>query len=361
MLTNQIIQTTINELKELTKVDFFVYDIESGYVISTREEKPFDDNVAEAFAGSANDMQSVNDCHFFKVLEDGEAVYTLISTGEGQLAFTMGKVAASQLNQLIVAYRERYDKNSFFQNLILDNMLLVDIHNKAQKLHIENEKKRMVYVIETKYDKEGVAPELLRSFYVEQGGNYITTIDEKNLILIKDMPENAKADDYKEVADTIIDMFGAEAMIRVRVSYGQPVRELKDVSKCYKEAQMAMDVGEIFYNQNVVLSYSNLGIGRLIYQLPVNLCKIFVNEVFGDFRPEDIDEETLTTVNMLFENNMNVSETAKQLYIHRNTLVYRMEKLQKAIGLDMRVFEDALTFRIAMMVVDYIKYLEKNL
>lgn len=360
MLTNQIIQSTMDELHAVTGVDFFIYDIESGFLAATSQDKPFDDNVAEAFASSSSDMQSINGANFFKIMDDGEAIYTLISTGPADMSLMMGKVLVSQLSQLIVAYKERYDRNNFFQNLILDNMLLVDIYNKALKLHINNEVCRMVYMIETKNDTDGIVGELLKSMFVEQGGNYITAIDEKSLILVKEMPEGSSRKDFDEIANTIVDMLGSEAMIRVRVSYGLPVNELKEVSKCYKEAKMAMDVGEIFYSQKTILSYETLGIGRLIYQLPISLCKIFVNEVFGDYAPSSIDEETLITVNTLFENNMNMSETAKQLFIHRNTLAYRMEKLQNKINLDMKVFDDALTFKIAMMVVDYINYLEKN-
>ena len=156
----------------------------------------------------------------------------------------------------------------------------------------------------------------------------------------------------------IVDMMNAEAMMNVRVAYGTIVQELKDVSKSYKEASLALDVGKIFYVEKKVNAYSNLGIGRLIYQLPVNLCRIFIDEIFGDADPAEFDEEILTTVNKFFENNLNVSETSRQLFVHRNTLVYRIEKLQKSTGLDVRTFDDALTFKIAMMVVNYMKYLD---
>ena len=160
------------------------------------------------------------------------------------------------------------------------------------------------------------------------------------------------------MAETIVDMMNMEAMVNVRVSYGTIVHELKDVSKSYKEAKMALDVGKIFYSEKKVTAYNTLGIGRLIYQLPVNLCRIFIDEIFGDNVPSELDEETLTTINKFFENNLNVSETSRQLFVHRNTLVYRIEKLQKSTGLDIRVFDDALTFKIALMVVNYMKYLD---
>ena len=153
-------------------------------------------------------------------------------------------------------------------------------------------------------------------------------------------------------------MMNAEAMLNVRVAFGTVVQELKDVSKSYKEAKLALDVGKIFYAERNVVAYSTLGIGRLIYQLPVNLCRIFIEEIFGDNLPIDLDEETLTTINKFFDNNLNVSETSRQLFVHRNTLVYRIEKIQKSTGLDLRNFDDALTFKIALMVVNYMKYLD---
>ena len=167
------------------------------------------------------------------------------------------------------------------------------------------------------------------------------------------------------MAQSFVDTISAEAMTNVRVAYGTIVQELKDVSKSYKEAMMAIAVGKIFYAEKRVNSYATLGIGRLIYQLPTNLCKIFMEEIFGDTDPGSLDDEivsldaeTLFTIQRFFENNLNVSETSRQLFIHRNTLVYRVEKLQKATGLDVRTFDDALTFKIAMMVYDYMCYLE---
>ena len=161
-----------------------------------------------------------------------------------------------------------------------------------------------------------------------------------------------------KIAVTILDMLNTEAMSQVHIAYGTIVSEIKDVSRSYKEAKMALDVGKIFYANRNVVAYSNLGIGRLIYQLPIRLCKMFIKEIFGSISVDDFDEETVVTINKFFENNLNVSETARQLYIHRNTLVYRLDKIQKETGLDLRVFEDAITFKIALMVVKYMKYME---
>ncbi len=274
----------------------------------------------------------------------------------------IGKIAVSQLQNLIIAYKERYDRNNFFQNLLLDNMLLVDIYNRAKKLHIEATVPRAVFLIETENEKdnemESAISELLGSMFSSQTGDYITAVDESNVILIKML---APEDDYTrldQVANTIVDMMNMEAMLNVRVAYGTIVGELKEVSKSYKEAKMALDVGKIFYAEKKVTAYNTLGIGRLIYQLPINLCRIFIDEIFGSNIPDELDDETLTTINKFFENNLNVSETSRQLFVHRNTLVYRIEKLEKTTGLDIRTFDDALTFKIALMVVNYMRYLD---
>ena len=218
----------------------------------------------------------------------------------------------------------------------------------------------MVFLIETRMEDDFNARELIKNLFAGNPKDFITAIDEKNIILVKDLKEK---DDYSEIdriARTILDMLNSEAMSQVRVSYGTIVNEIRFLSKSYKEAKMAMDVGKIFYEEKNVIAYNSLGIGRLIYQLPIPLCEMFLDEVFeGDF-PDALDEETLITINKFFENNLNVSETSRQLYIHRNTLVYRLEKLQKTTGLDVRVFEDALTFRIALMVSNYMKYMERQ-
>lgn len=274
--------------------------------------------------------------------------------------YMVGKIAVSQIQNLVIAYKERFDRNNFFQNLLLDNLLLVDIYNRAKKLHVEVSCPRAVYLIETKDEKDGIVSEVLKGMFSPQTGDYVTAVDESSLILIKSVESTTTPEILHELAETIVAMMNAEALLDVKVAYGTVVQELKDVSKSYKEAKMALDVGKIFYAEKKVIAYSTLGIGRLIYQLPVNLCKIFIEEIFGDNVPMDLDEETLNTLNKFFENNLNVSETSRQLFVHRNTLVYRIEKIQKSTGLDLRSFDDALTFKIALMVVNYMKYLDNQ-
>lgn len=293
-----------------------------------------------------------------KIVDEGELIYILVARGNNDEVYLVGKIAVSQIQQLLVAYKERFDRNNFFQNLLMDNLLLVDVYNRAKKLHIETAMPRVVYIIEMKEDKENTAAEFLKGMFSSQMGDFITAIDESSVILIKALEPADKAAQLEQTAQTIVDMMSTELMMNVRVAYGTVVQELKDVSKSYKEAMMALDVGKIFYVEKKVNSYGSLGIGRLIYQLPANLCRIFIDEIFGESDPGEFDEEIVSTVNKFFENNLNVSETSRQLFVHRNTLVYRIEKLEKSTGLDVRTFDDALTFKIAMMVYNYMKYLD---
>lgn len=358
MISNQMIQTSLDELKAITKVDLSVYEPGGMMVASTSVNADITAELIASFAESLADSQVISNQHLMKIYDDGELLYVLVARGMSDDAYMVGRIAVCQLQNLAIAYRERYDKNSFFQNLLLDNLLLVDIHNRAKKLHLAVNVPRAVFLVETLTEKDGIVTELLRGMFSGQAGDHVTSVDERSVILIKALEESSTAEALEKVADTIVDMMNAEAMLNVRVAYGTVVQELKDVSKSYKEAKLALDVGKIFYAEKNVAAYSALGIGRLIYQLPVNLCKIFIEEIFGEHVPSDLDEETLNTLNKFFENNLNVSETSRQLFVHRNTLVYRIEKIQKSTGLDLRSFDDALTFKIALMVVNYMKYLE---
>ena len=360
MISSQVIRSSIEELKTISKVDLCVWDLEGKVVATTFEAEEITPALIEGFVNSPADSQVIGADHLLKIRDEGELIYILIARGTSDEAYMIGKIAVCQIQNLIVAYKERFDRNNFFQNLLLDNLLLVDIYNRAKKLHIEAAVPRVIIIVETKVEKDGTASELLSGLFSNQSGDYITAVDESNVILIKSLEEGEGYEVVEQTAQTIVDMMSTEAMLNVRVAYGTIVGELKDVSKSYKEAKMALDVGKIFYVEKKVNAYNTLGIGRLIYQLPINLCKIFIEEIFGDNVPMEFDEETLNTINKFFENNLNVSETSRQLYIHRNTLVYRLDKLQKSTGLDIRTFDDAITFHIALMVVKYMKYLEST-
>lgn len=361
MISAQTIRTSIEELSAITKVELCVMDLSGEVVASTSEKDFLDVSIITSFANSPVDSQVIGDVHLFKVLDEGDPAYVLLAKGDSEHAYMVGKIGTSQLKSLIIAYKERFDRNNFFQNLLLDNMLLIDIYNRARKLKIEVNVPRVVILVEVGSARDNTAQELLGGMYGNHSGDFVTAVDENSVILIKSLSKGQTYDEINRISTTIVDMMNTEAMLNVRVSYGGIAYEIKDLSKSFKEAKMALEVGKIFYAEKRVNAYNTLGIGRLIYQLPESLCKIFIDEIFGGREvPDDLDEETLNTINKFFENNLNVSETSRQLFVHRNTLVYRIEKLEKSCGLDVRKFDDALTFKIAMMVINYMKYLENS-
>ena len=357
MISNQILQNTIDGLKNITRIDFCIIDTEGKILATTFSEADRYVSHALTFVDSPADSQVVNGCQFFKVFDEHQMEYVLLVNGDSEDVYMIGKIASFQVQNLLVAYNERFDKDNFIKNLLLDNLLLVDIYNRAKKLHIETEVKRVVYIVETNRDKDGNDLEKVRSLFEGKNRDFVTAVDEKNIIVVKEISENDTANDIAKTAEVILAAFNSDSS-DIHVAYGTVVSEIKEVSRSYKEARMALDVGKIFFEERKVIAYSTLGIGRLIYQLPIPLCKMFIREIFDGKSPDDFDEETLTTINKFFENSLNVSEISRQLYIHRNTLVYRLDKLQKSTGLDLRVFEDAITFKIALMVVKYMKYME---
>ena len=356
MISNQILQNTIDGLKGITRIDLCIIDVEGKILAATFPDAEKYVEPAQAFVESPADSQVVNGYQFFKVFDEHQLEYVLLANGDSDDVYMVGQIASFQIQNLLVAYKERFDKDNFIKNLLLDNLLLVDIYNRAKKLHIETDVRRVVYIIETNRDKEGNELEKVRSIFEGKNRDFVTAVDEKNIIVVKEVDEMDSNQDLDKTAEVILGLFKGDA--EVHIAYGTVVGEIKEVSRSYKEARMALDVGKIFFEDRNIIAYSALGIGRLIYQLPIPLCKMFIKEIFGGKSPDDFDEETLTTINKFFENSLNVSETSRQLYIHRNTLVYRLDKLQKSTGLDLRVFEDAITFKIALMVVKYMKYME---
>ena len=358
MISNQILQDTIDGIKAITRIDLCVMDTEGKPLASTLSAVEEYREAVLVFADSLAESQALQGYQFFKVFDDNQLEYIVLVKGETDDVYMVGKMATFQIQNLLVAYKERFDKDNFIKNLLLDNLLLVDIYNRAKKLHIETDARRCVFIIETQSEKDNNAFSIIRGIFSSKSRDFITAVDEKNIILVKEVKPGEKYTDLEKTAGVIVDMLNTEAMSKVNVAYGTIVNEIKEVSRSYKEAKMAMDVGKIFYQDSSIVAYNKLGIGRLIYQLPLPLCKMFIKEIFEGRSPDEFDDETLTTINKFFENSLNVSETSRQLYIHRNTLVYRLDKLQKSTNLDLRVFEDAITFKIALMVVKYMKYME---
>ena len=360
MISNQILQNTIDGLKGIMRIELCICDTEGKVLATTFPDAEEYEFSVLAFVESPADSQVIQGYQFFKVFDEHQLEYVLLANGNSDDVHMVGRMAAFQIQNLLVAYKERFDKDNFIKNLLLDNLLLVDIYNRAKKLHIDTEARRVVFILEISNEKENNSLETVRALFNSKSGDFITAVDEKSIIVVKELGAQDGSTEMERIAGMILDSLGEEKKKEALVAYGTVVGEIKEVSRSYKEARMALNVGKIFFEERSVIAYSSLGIGRLIYQLPIPLCKMFIREIFDGKSPDDFDEETLITINKFFENSLNVSETSRQLYIHRNTLVYRLDKLQKSTGLDLRIFEDAITFKIALMVVKYMKYMENQ-
>lgn len=351
VLSNHTLQKIIADIYEIIGAECSVWSMEGKCLaVSSGDGSELKERVRNFLTLEDTDEQVTNRGAYFKIYDEEQPLYVFAVHKASEYVLISGRLCVNQFEHLIQAYKSRLDKNRYYQNLLLDNMLLVDVYNQAKKLNIEVDVRRAVFVIQPKQESDNLVLETMKGLYATGTKDFVTSVDENHIILIKTLQNT---EDYKElnhIAKTIVDTLSAEAMVSIRVAYGTIVNEIKEVSKSYKEASMALDVGRIFYTERNILAYNELGIGRLIHQLPYSLCDMFLKEVFDGKAVEQFDEETLSTVNLFFENNLNISETARKLYVHRNTLVYRLEKIQKITGLDVRVFDDALTFKIALMV-----------
>lgn len=358
MRSNQRLQRALEEMKGITGLDSVLYSAGGSAVAYTIEpKKRLNQFVPEFLENSAEQME---ECGFlwYKIRVEGELEYIFGLYSGRKEDTVIGQMAACQIRNLAESFAEQFDRNNFMQNILLGNMLTVDIYAKSKKLHIEPAN-RVVFVIDTGKKNNDMAVELVKNLSDMRSRDFVTSVDEHSIVLIKDVSmykEDTLQNELKSIANRLVDNLHMEAMIKVRVGYGNVIRQIPEIVQSYQEARMALEVGRVFYAEYDTISYGNLGIGRLIYQLPMSLCDMYIKEIFGEGIPDILDdEEAMSTINKFFENNLNISETARQLYVHRNTLVYRLERIEKAIGLDIRTFDDAMTFRIAVMVIAHIR------
>jgi len=360
MISNQILQNTIEGLKAIARVELCVMDVDGKAAAMTTEEMERCGKAAAEFAESPADSQEIQGYQYFKIFDEQQLEYILVAGGVGEDVYMVGKMVTFQIQNLLIAYKERFDKDNFVKNLLLDNLLLVDIYSRAKKLHIQTDVRRVALIVETDNVKDCNALESVRAYFGVNNKDFITAVDENNVIVVKDLSEDDSPREIERCAGAVAAYLRKESFKNVRVAYGTVVNEIKGVSSSYKEAKMALDVGKIFFGERDVIAYSELGIGRLIYQLPIPLCKMFIKEIFDGKSPDEFDEETLVTINKFFENNLNTSETARKLYIHRTPLISRLNKIKKETGLDVRTFDDALTLKISLLVRCYLRYQEKK-
>ncbi len=357
-MSNRLYQTVIHQMREVVGRTIGVID-ENSIVVACSELS----KIGEARQRIQQELSFSPE----KVLIDGYT-YRSISAGaktdcvvfvegEDEHADKMAQLLSISFGNIKRLYDEKYDKGSFIKNIILDNILPSDIYIKSNELHFNNEDYRAVFVLKFQGQFSGASPfEMVQSLYSdEESHNYVINISEQDIVVVREVGEATTGDELEAMALSMLNALAKEySSAKVLIGISSVVENLKNLANAYKEARIALEVGKVFDIERPVMSYENLGIGRLIYQLPTTLCEIFLQEVFKKGSLESLDRETLQTVQSFFENNLNVSETSRKLFVHRNTLVYRLEKIRKLTGLDLREFDHAVTFKVALMVKKYL-------
>ena len=353
------LQKCMEDWKQISGLDFCLLSEDNSVFVATGERRIPSAGKLEDFRNGDALCTANASCCLYKVMDRDELLYILIVWGSGESTSTIGELAVCQIRSLIEAYSEKNDKNAFMQKLLLGSYSEVEAFNRAKKLHISSSCQRAVFLVETRQAGDEHALTMIRNIFSARTHDFITSVDDKGIIIVRELVSTETYENLEATAHMLVDMLGAEAMTQAWVAYSNVANGLRDLANAYKEARMALEIGKIFYSERNVFGYRKLGIGRLIYQLPEEVCEMFIEEIFDGESLDAIDGETLNIIRTFFENNLNLSETSRQLYVHRNTLVYRFEKIQKRFGLDLRSFEDALTFKIAMLVSGYLRYQTK--
>jgi carbohydrate diacid regulator len=280
--------------------------------------------------------------------------FAVFVQGTDETASRYANILAITLSNIKTYYDEKYDRNNFIKNVVLDNILPGDIVIKARELHFNAEVSRVAFLIRIVSANDISAYDVIQNLFPDKSKDFVFNITETDIVLIKEVKSSVESKDLEKLARSIADTLSSEFYTRVNVGIGTIVTGVKELARSFKEAQTALEVGKVFDTDKVIVSYDNLGIARLIYHLPTTLCETFLQEVFKRGSIEALDHETLFTIQRFFENNLNVSETSRKLFVHRNTLVYRLEKIKKLTGLDLREFDHAIIFKIALMVKKYL-------
>lgn len=362
MLSSQVLLKTIHDMSGITGADISAWSLEGECICATGGTEAGQSEIIEQFLfvelEEYGNSKTEEQYHIQVVYAEDDPEYILLFEGILENPEVIGSLCVNQLENLLVAYKAPLNKQAFLQNLMKGNIAEEEVGQKAERVRINRKAKRVTYVIEPKKEDEEIVAQTLKSLYVTGITDFVVEMDAMHIAFIKELSTTDTEQDIHHVAETIADTLSAETMIYVRVAYGTVVETLDEVERSYREACIALEVGRSFNASKSVLAYKELGIGRLIHQLPVPLCEEFLQEVLNGNGLAQFDEETMIAAYHFFDNNLNISETARQLYVHRNTLMYRLEKIQKKTGLDVRVFDDAMTFKLAIMVSNHINFLQ---
>ena len=356
-MSNSVFQSVIIQLREISDRTFGVIDTE-GCVVSCTDMSMLGERWADAAlkVGNASDSLVTFAQKTFKAIMGNSNYfeYAVFCTGDDEMAKSFCQMAYIALNDAKTFYEEKHDRGTFVKNIIMDNILPGDIYIRAKELHFATDAPRAVFLIRQVGHSDVATVDVLGGMFPDKQQDFVLSVNENDIAVIKQISGSVSTEDLEKIASNIEETLRNELRIKTIIGIGTVAEHLRELADSYKEAQTAIDVGKIFDTEKSVMHYENLGIGRLIYQLPNTLCEIFLREVFKKNSLDSLDQETLFTINKFFENSLNVSETSRKLFVHRKTLVYSLEKIRKLTGLDLRQFDHAIVFRVALMVRQYL-------
>ncbi len=356
IMSNRVFQGVILQLKEGTGRVIGVLDSD-GIVIAASNSGLLGERWADAVVDyvPGNDGVYYHEGNTFKPFgNSGAAEFLVFAEGTDEVAHSLVTLSAVALNGAKIYYEEKHDKGTFVKNIIMDNIMPGDIYIRAKELHFSADVQRAVFLVRQVGHADVSSVEVLKNLFTDKQQTFVLNINENDIAVIKQVPENTEVSDLMQTAEMMERVLHDELNLKTVIGIGTVSGHLRELADSFKEAQVAIEVGKVFETEKSIINYENLGIGRLIYQLPTTLCEIFLSEVFKKSSIDALDQETLFTINKFFENNLNVSETSRKLFVHRNTLVYRLEKIKKLTGLDLREFDHAIVFKVALMVRKYL-------
>ena len=355
-MSNRLFQGIIHQMRDVVDRTIGVID-DTGAIIACSELGKIGDvqsNAVQAGVFSINQSVVVDNCTYYAFGMLAHPEYAVFVDGNDEFAKKFADIIAISLSSIKQHYDEKYDRGNFIKNVILDNILPGDIYIKSRELRFNNDATRVILLIRTLENTDISVFDVIQNFFPDKSKDFVININERDIALVKEVRPNIDTKDLEKLARSICDTLSTEFYVNSIVGIGTAVTGIKDLARSFKEAQVALEVGKVFDTEKIIMSYENLGIARLIYQLPTTLCEMFLKEVFKRGSIDSLDQETLFTIQKFFENNLNVSETSRKLFVHRNTLVYRLEKIKKLTGLDLREFDDAIVFKVALMVNKYL-------
>ena len=362
-MSNSVFQSVIIQLKEISDRTFGVMDTE-GCVVSCTDMSMLGERWPDAalkVSNSSDGMLTYNQKCFKAIVGSSNYFeYAVFCTGDDQAARDFCAMAYIALNNAKTYYEEKHDRGTFVKNIIMDNILPGDIYIRAKELHFSTDAPRAVFLIRQVGHGDVSTVDVLAGMFPDKLQDFVLSINEMDIAVVKQISGSTTSEELERIAATMEETLKNELRIKTVIGIGAVAEHLRELADSYKEAQTAIEVGKVFDTEKSIMHYENLGIGRLIYQLPTTLCEIFLSEGFKKKSIDSLDQETLFTINKFFENNLNVSETSRKLFVHRNTLVYRLEKIKKLTGLDLRQFDHAIVFKVALMVRKYLSSRENR-